>query len=242
MIDGTSGASATGALNFRDTGGLPALGARTRAGVLFRSGNLARLTDTGRAVLRDLEICRIVDLREDDEVAYEPSRLASLDVETLRIPLFLGSTASFFVDDLSLSEMYRGLIDGAPERIVAVVRAVLGARPALVHCTVGKDRTGVTVALMLAAVGVERDAVVADYARTESLLPAGRNARVLASLRALHPGARNLEDLATRSPAAVMHELLDDVDTRFGSAAGYLRAQGLDRSELEALRHALVGP
>ena len=229
-----------GALNFRDVGGLPAGRTRTRPGVLFRSGNLAHLTDEGRAALGRLGVRRIVDLRADEEVAAEPSRVAGLDLDTVRLPLFLGSAASFFIDDITLPQMYRGLVDGAPTRIVAVARSVIEARPVLVHCTVGKDRTGVAVALLLAAAGVDRTAVVADYARTETLLPPERNARVVALLRSAHPHARNLEQLATRSPASVMHDLLADIDERFGSAAGYLRSHGLSTDEIGALRRTLI--
>ena len=230
----------SGALNFRDVGGLPAGGGVTRAGVLFRSGNLAGLDDAGRDALVALGIRRIVDLRADDEVAIEPSRVGDLDLETIRIPLFLGSVASFFVEDRSLADVYRGLVDESADRMVAVARAVIAGAPALVHCTVGKDRTGVAVALLLDAVGVEHDAIVADYARTEAMLPAGRNARVLAYLRSVHPDARHLEDLATRSPAPVMHELLEDVRERFGSGAGYLVAHGLRVDEVDALAEILI--
>lgn len=230
----------SGALNFRDVGGLPAREGTTRSGVLFRSGNLAGLDDTGRDALVGLGIRRIVDLRADDEVAIEPSRVAGLDLETIRIPLFLGSVASFFIEDLSLADVYRGLVDESAERLVEVARAVLEGAPALVHCTVGKDRTGVVVALLLDAVGVEEDAIVADYARTEQKLPAERNARVLAYLRGVHPNARHLEDLATRSPAPVLRGLLEDVRARFGSAEGYLVANGLRTDEVEALAGILI--
>ena len=230
----------SGALNFRDVGGLPASGGVTRAGVLFRSGNLAGLDDAGRDALVALGIRRIVDLRADDEVAIEPSRVGDLDLETIRIPLFLGSVASFFVEDRSLADVYGGLVDESDDRMVAVARAVIAGAPALVHCTVGKDRTGVAVALLLDAVGVEHDAIVADYARTEAMLPARRNARVLAYLRSVHPDARHLEDLATRSPAPVMQALLEDVRERFGSAADYLVAHGLRRDDVDELATILI--
>jgi protein-tyrosine phosphatase len=145
--------------------------------VLFRSGNLARLTTDGRTVLDALGFAASSTCATTSELALDPSRIEGLGIEVQHVPLFLGSAASFFDDDISLESMYRGLIDTAPERIVAVVRGVLGAQPTLVHCTVGKDRTGVTIALVLSAVGVDREAVVADYARTEQLLPAERNAR-----------------------------------------------------------------
>lgn len=230
----------SGALNFRDVGGLPARSGVTRAGVLFRSGNLAGLDEKGRRTLVDLGIRRIVDLRADDEVAFEPSRVEGLGIETIRIPLFLGSVASFFVEDRSLGEMYRALVDDSADRLAEVARAVLSGRPALVHCTVGKDRTGVAVALLLDAIGVDDDAIVADYARTEHLLPAERNARVLAYLRGVHPHARHLDDLATRSPAPVMRALLDDVRERYGSAARYLAAQGVGADEVAQLADILI--
>lgn len=229
-----------GAVNFRDVGGLPAGDRATRSGVLFRSGNLARLRDEGRDALREIGLRRVVDLRADDELSFEPSRLDGLDVETVRVPLFLGSTASFFTEDVSLPDMYRGLIDTAGDRVVEVARAVVDDQPVLVHCTVGKDRTGVTVALLLAAVGVDADAIVADYARTETMLSPERNARVLAYLRRTHPAARHLEDLATRSPAPVMRALLADVEARFGSPADYLRAHGARDAEIDELRRVLV--
>lgn len=229
-----------GALNFRDVGGLPADGGATRHGVLFRSGNLSLVRGPGRDALRDLGVRRIVDLREDAEIAFEPTRLGDLPIEIERVPLFAGSAASFFDADVTLDSLYRTIVEGSAPAIVQVVRSVVSAAPVLVHCTVGKDRTGVTVALALAAVGVDEDAIVADYARTETLLPAERNARVLAYLQRSHPEARNLAELATRSPAPVMRGLLDDLHARYGSPVDFLRAHGLTDDELGELRAILI--
>ncbi len=229
-----------GAFNFRDVGDLPAGRSRTRTGVLFRSGSLAHLSPAGVDAVRALGIRRVIELRADEEVDRAPSRVAELGVQTQRVPLFLGSVDSFFANDVSLAELYRRLVDESAHRVVDVVRGIVVDQPVLVHCTAGKDRTGVTVALALAAAGVDRGAVVSDYARSETLLPEGRNRAVLDLLRSMHPGAVNLEDLATRSPARVMDELLDDLSARFGSAADYLRAQGLADDELVELRRILV--
>lgn len=237
--DGT-GPLVAGAVNFRDVGGLPAGGARTRSGVLFRSGSLARLEPGGVDALRALGVRRVIDLREDDEVLRDPSRVAGLPLHTTRIPLFLGSVASFFEEDRSLPEMYAALVDGSADAIVQVVRGIVEEQPVLVHCTVGKDRTGVTVAVTLAAAGVDTAAVVADYARTESLLPPRRSRAALEYLRARHPHAVHLEDLVTRSPASVMNALLADLQARYGSAADYLRAYGLADDEVAELRRVLT--
>ncbi|HWM17358.1 MAG TPA: tyrosine-protein phosphatase [Microbacterium sp.] len=231
-----------GAVNFRDVGGLAAGVSRTRPGVLYRSGNLADLDDAGVTALGGLGIRRIIDLRADDEVAYAPSRVDGLALETQRVPLFLGSVASLFQEDISLDEMYRRLVADSATRVVDVVRGIVTDQPVLVHCTVGKDRTGVTVALTLAAAGVDDDAIIADYARTEGLLPESRTRDVVGWLRRAHPDAVHLEDLATRSPAPVMHDLLAGVTERHGSAADYLRAHGLADDELTELRRILIAP
>ncbi|MDT0115685.1 tyrosine-protein phosphatase [Microbacterium sp. PRF11] len=230
----------SGAVNFRDTGGLPAGGRRTRSGVLYRSGNLVAVDDAGAQTLRDLGIRRVIDLRDESEVAHAPSRLDD-SVEIQHEPLFLGSVASFFTRDLGLDEMYAALVDDSADRVVSAIRGILDAQPVLVHCTVGKDRTGVTVALALAAAGVDREAVIADYARTEDFLPAERNARVLAAIRAVHPDNRHAEALATRSPAPVMRTLLERIDREAGSVADFLVANGMTAAEVERLRAVLVG-
>lgn len=234
------GALVDGALNFRDIGGLPAGERMTRSGVLFRSGNLARLDEPTRRRVAALGLRRIVDLRDDDEVRADPTSLGPDAPDAVRVPLFLGSVASFFVEDVSLAEMYDHLVDESAPALAAVVRAVVEEQPVLVHCTVGKDRTGVSIALMLAAAGVDEDAVVADYARTAASLPAARTRRVVAWLRAAHPEARHAEELATASPAPVMRALLGRLRAQYGSVGGYLSAAGIGDAELGELRRILI--
>lgn len=234
------GGLVAGAVNFRDIGGLPAGERATRSGVLFRSGNLARLDESTRRLIAELGLRRIVDLRDDDEVRTDPSFLGPDAPATVRVPLFLGSVASFFAEDVSLSEMYDRLVDDAAPALAAVARAVVEEQPVLVHCTVGKDRTGVSIALILAAAGVDEDAVVADYARTAASLPAARNRQVVAWLRAVHPEARHAVELATASPAPVMRALLGRLRAQYGSVGEYLSAAGVGDAELVELRRILI--
>lgn len=230
-----------GAYNFRDVGGLRAANGETRMGVLYRSGSLANLADEGRATITSLRLRRIIDLRDDVEVGRQPSSIDGIDVSRMSVPLFLGSSASFFEEDLSLTDMYRSILNDSRDRVVSVVRGIVEDQPVLVHCTAGKDRTGVTVAMALAAVGVERDSVVSDYARTEQFVSPEVRARVVAHLRSLHPGnSSNLEELAVMSPARVMQEVLAEVDRDFGSPLDYLRSGGLSDDELTELQRVLV--
>ncbi|MCS3441677.1 tyrosine-protein phosphatase [Microbacterium phyllosphaerae] len=228
-----------GVNNVRDVGGMPAAGGRIRSGILLRSGQLSGASAAGAEAL-SRRVAHIVDLRDGEEVSAEPTEIEGPD--TTHLPLFLGSVRSFFETDTSLEDLYLHLLEESGERLVAAIRVIAAGEPTLVHCTVGKDRTGVTVALALAAVGADREAIIEDYALTESQLPPERSQRIAAYLRSQHPEAVHAVALATQSPAPVMRALLDDVDARWGSAAGYLRANGMTDSELEALRDALVEP
>jgi len=226
-----------GVNNVRDVGGIPAEGGRIRSGVLLRSGQLSGVTSAGAAVLQG-SIQHIVDLRDGEEVAAEPTEIEG--PETTHLPLFLGSVRSFFEADTSLDDLYLHLLEESGERLVEAIRIIAAGEPTLVHCTVGKDRTGVTVALALSAVGADREAVIADYALTESQLPVQRSQRIAEYLRSQHPEAVHAVALATQSPAPVMRNLLEQIDERWGSAAGYLRAKGMTDAELTLLKKALV--
>ena len=226
-----------GVFNVRDVGGMPASRGHVRTGAQLRAGSLVAAKPSAVAAI-ERRVSHIVDLRDGQELVEAPSAVTS--VATTHLPLFLGSVASFFDEDLSLEEMYRHLLEESGARLADAVRVIAAERRTLVHCTVGKDRTGVTVALALAAVEADREAVVADYALTGSLLPAERNRRIAAFLRAQHPHAENAVALATMSPAEVMRGLLDEVDGRWGSATDYLRANGLSDDDLAALRDTLI--
>lgn len=238
-----SGASielVSGVTNFRDVGGLPAGAGTTRHGVLFRSGALSRLDDDGRRTLHELGVERIVDLRSDDELAREPSRVDGLGVETVRAPMFVGSLESFLASGVTLDDSYLDLLDNAGERIATVAHSIAAGHPTLVHCAIGKDRTGVSVAVTLAAAGVDDEAIVGDYALTEQNLPASRARQIRAWLARAHPGSRHLEELYLHSPARAMRHVLAHLHERWGDGGAYLREAGVSADELAALRSALV--
>lgn len=227
-----------GVWNVRDVGGMPAEGGRIRAGALLRAGQLSRITPAGVAVLND-RIDHIIDLRGTEEVAAEPS--GPIAADTTHLPLFLGSVRSFLETDISLENLYLHLLTHSGDRLVSAARIIAaGGGRTLVHCTLGKDRTGVTVALVLAAAGADRNAIVADYALTESQLPRERSRQIVAYLRARRPDAVHAVALATQSPSPVMRSFLETVDAQWGSAAGYFVAKGLTSAELHALREALI--
>jgi protein-tyrosine phosphatase len=234
-----------GTYNFRDVGGYPAAGGVTRPGKLFRADALGRLGDAGRQALRELGIRVVIDLRDDFEVDALPDDLAGLDIQVLHLPVFEGSGASASTVGATIAHLYEKIAFQHTDVIVKAIKEIAdtGDEPVVVHCTAGKDRTGVVIALALLAVGVDRETVVDDYAQTEANLAGPWLEGMLELVRGY--GVEVTPDLRVilgGSPREALETLLDRIDERYGSVHEYLLAAGLDELELARLRSVLVAP
>lgn len=226
--------------NVRDVGGLPLRdGGTTAHGVLLRSAALRAATPQDVRRLVDEHGVRVVlDLRTPQEVERDgPTALAEAGVETVELTFVrddrdhLPRTGE---DTDPLLRNYLGYLGDHPSNVVEAVRRVARNAPALAHCAAGKDRTGVLVALVLDAVGVEREAVVADYALSAV------NVEAMFRRWTTAAGVDMPEDLTPHLPRAeVMEQVLAHLDEEYGGAAGWLAANGLTDAELAELRERL---
>lgn len=165
--------------NFRDYGGYPARrGGRLRRGLLFRSGQHVGATDGDLARLAALGLEAVADLRGQSERVVAPcrrpdgfaARVYRIETETagLLAPHVDAARAAgpdFDAHAMMLSG-YRAMPFRAslmPALAAYFEMLEVHAGPTLVHCAAGKDRTGLAVALMQAALGVHDDDVIADY-------------------------------------------------------------------------------
>jgi protein-tyrosine phosphatase len=232
-----------GTYNFRDVGGLPARDGEVRRGVLFRSDGLHRLGDAGRDELRRLGVGVIIDLRDENEARLMPDDIAGLDVRVRRLPVFEGSGASQGERGISLEALYHRIVTRHAPIVVDALRALpeAGDRAVVVHCTAGKDRTGIVVALALLAAGVDRDAVVTDYALTETHL-AGEWLEEMVALIGRYgiPDTPELRTLMGGSPREAIDGVVETIEREHGSVREYLLASGLGLGELAALEHLLI--
>ena len=163
--------------NVRDLGGLLRVdGARTKSGLLFRSGRLSEATDADLEKLRAMGICAAVDFRDADEIRKHPDRevpgmrqyafpaLPPLK-DTFHLVEEKGLTARIVHDDFQ--RLYRVLAQSneAQEAYAGFFRVLLESegKPVLWHCTQGKDRTGAAALLLLTALGIDEDTILRDY-------------------------------------------------------------------------------
>lgn len=234
-----------GTYNLRDVGGYEADGGRVRHRKLLRSDGLHRLGEQGRSVLGQLGVGLVIDLRDDFEVQVMPDDLADLPLEVRRFPVFEGATGSVAAPGVALERVYETIALQHADVVGAVLSelAASGETTTLIHCTAGKDRTGVMVAFALLAVGVDRETVVEDYAVSEANL-AGEWLESMVSLAAQH-GATDgpeLRALMGGSPPDALDHTITMVEREHGSITDYLLAAGMGELDLARLREVLVEP
>jgi hypothetical protein len=147
----------------------------------------------------------------------------------------------WFAEETPIVRIYLRYLRHRPDSVVDAVRAIARADGAvLVHCAAGKDRTGVIVALALAAAGFDRATIVADYMATRE-----RIEEILERLVSSPTYRAELEGHDPWDHAPVpetMERFLEIVDSEFGGAAAWLSAHGLSDEDLERLRRRLRPP
>jgi protein-tyrosine phosphatase len=236
-----------GCFNFRDIGGYPtADDRRVRWGRYYRAGRQDRMTAADLARLESLGIRTQIDLRRPDEVEEQgPGPLVELGAEYHNIPVIPeGGTerlSQLVGDTLISGRRYLGYLEFGPESWIRLfdLLATADRHPILLHCTAGKDRTGVSTAFLLAVLGVDRRWIEADYALTNVDVP--RHMDYLERIGGLPAGLdREAMTRLAGIPAEAMGDFLDGVEARWGGPVEYLRSIGIGDDTFDAVRRAFL--
>jgi len=237
-----------GTANTRDIGGLPtADGGRTVSRRLLRSDNLQDLSAKDvRRLVDDYGVRTVADLRADIEIrAGGPgpmTREPLVAVEQLSLFPERGTDVPPWerrpVTGRGFSGLYLSFLAERSDSVLAALRLIAHREGAtIVHCTAGKDRTGTVIALALADVGVERPAIVADYAASADhfdelmkRLAASTSSRELALAAAVRH----------RPKAITMERFLDALAQQAGGVGPWLAAHGWTEADHAALRRKLL--
>ncbi|MFE2201355.1 tyrosine-protein phosphatase [Streptomyces amritsarensis] len=237
----------TGVRNFRDVGGLPTSdGRRVATGRLFRSGHLAHATETDAEFLTSLGLHTIFDFRNGADHALEGPDVELPGVRNVNIPLSdpadgrefwrlvrdgdLDQLRSILGDGKAAARMansYRGIIRTRTAEHSRVVHALAeDSVPALLHCAAGKDRAGLSVAVTLLALGVEREAIVTDYLESNAPHRRYRVRRSSASAEARSPEVMELLAPLFDARAEYLTAAFDTIDEVWGGVDHYLAEGG----------------
>ena len=258
----------SGAWNFRDIAEETGI----RPGRFFRSSELSGLDDAGRTALLGFGITDVADLRSDREVEKRGAGQVPDDVVIHRLPFHELSkpgaeaphessfqklmTEKPADEEVSvaagrfMTEEYQKFpkLQGAQTAVRQVISLLADGKPVIAHCFAGKDRTGFTVATVLESVGVDRDAILTDFLRSNEAVARLRDS-ILGSIRNREEATDEIVTFAearlTEEVLGVRQAYLDTafavVDGEFGSVAGYLEAIGVTAEQRERLQENLVG-
>ena len=228
--------------NARDLGGLPTVdGQETRWQSVIRSDIVNRLTKKGQQALIAYGVRTIIDLRSPQEVAKEPSVFATGEVLTyLNLPLekYYPHVGALISQAETRGEVYCIILDHYPDAVVAVMRAIIEAKPGgiVIHCHAGKDRTGIVAALLLRLVNVPIGKVTADYAESQHRLWS------LYEKLVVEAGGEDKVGFWSKPTVtkAMMYKMLAHLEAQYGGVMSYLLASGLTNKEIDQLKHRLV--
>ena len=156
----------TGVLNIRDLGGYKGIdGRRVKWGKLFRSEMLNVLTPSDLEYLTYLPLISVVDFRSQAEINTNPDRYPTTVLNKYNFPLrtdiYIPPGADW------LTYYYTQLVSF--EEFVNQYKSLFAILmndeklPLLFHCTAGRDRTGMGAALILLALGVDKETAIGDF-------------------------------------------------------------------------------
>ena len=232
-----------GCFNFRDIGGYRNQEGKTiKKGLYFRTGRQDRMTKRDLEQLSDLQISTQIDLRKPDEVLDQGrGPLESMGANYINIAVIPeggSDQLSKLVGDTGISgKRYLGYLEFGPTSWLRLFGILADQEnlPVVLHCTAGKDRTGVSTAFLLSVLGVNRDVIEADYLLTN--LDTERQADFIESTVG-YPDGYDRESMisAAGGPKDAMKDFLDGVESKWGSSVEYLKKIGVTEEQMEMVR------
>ncbi|MFT4147752.1 MAG: tyrosine-protein phosphatase [Micrococcaceae bacterium] len=253
--------------NSRSLGGMKTADGGTIADVLFRSDALDQLDSQGQENLKKLNIGTVIDMRTKegssqskdhlpDHIEYVSLPMAggAMDENVKEVLPKAGAPSNLTQEQLekllakvpTLDEIYIGILTDDSKQFATFARTIIKAagtdKPGvLFHCTAGKDRTGLTTALLLSLAGVPEKDIVADYTITQENTSGEFGKKLSSLITALGvPMTPRIETIVLKSPASTLENALAWVKTHHKDAAGYFKNAGLSEEEIVQLKAAII--
>jgi protein-tyrosine phosphatase len=245
--------------NFRDLGGYKSSDGRSvRWGMVYRSGELSKLSADDEYYLERLGLKRIVDFRSEKERSEAPDRVApdsAIAMVRMPMPVF-GADFSMIKEMIDSGNLERDKLANvlvvANRQLVTDYTDVYkqwfddllatNGMPMMFHCTAGKDRTGLAAALLLLALDVPMDTVMNDYLATNTYTAD----KIDKTIRWVNYGSLFQTDGEALRPVlgvekAYLEAAFATIDREYGSLDNYfVEGLGLTADKRQQLKNLLL--
>ncbi|WP_164821404.1 tyrosine-protein phosphatase [Paenibacillus koleovorans] len=231
-----------GNLNTRDIGGYPvSKNERIRWGKLVRADSMDQLTSNDQQQLLAYGVKCIIDIRDPFELEKSPNVFSGdTDLHYVNIPILGDPQVSEALGKASdLTAKYVVTLELCQPQIRSILETFIKSADGctIIHCSAGKDRTGLLIALLLAAVGVSKDIILEDYAISEIYL-APKIEHWLSGAKT-EAAKQNILANMTSSPE-VLEGALTHLDQQYGGVLQYLERIGIAQQQIHSISSKLV--
>jgi protein-tyrosine phosphatase len=236
-----------GCFNVRDAGGWSASDGRTMSsGRLYRADEPQRLSPAGRAVIDGIGLRAVIDLRSEKHFERGPGFAdAALTHNVTVVDRVIHNEEPRRVESpADIADLYDEMVELRRDNIVRAVELVadnIGTGPVLVHCMAGKDRTGIVVALIQAALSVSLASIVEEYSRSDEPTRQ-RRVEMIAHPHPGDPDVAAAPEMIWTAPAEAMEIFATRAIARHGSLEVWPLAIGVPDQTVKALREYLLEP
>lgn len=210
-----------------------------KPGAIVRMEAPTKLTAAGWASAWDYGVRTVLDLRAEDENSPDEAPRPA-GITTLRAPIDPEPGTPFSdhwtpIDNMATPLYLPALLAEYPDRVIAAIKAIATAQPGcvVIHCSGGKDRTGLIALVLLVLAGAEPDEIIADYLLTfprmkERYTALGIRDQLTAVSERLAGHGTTIEASLSSTIAGL-------------KMPDYLLANGLSETDLAALEARLTG-
>ncbi|MEI8159801.1 MAG: tyrosine-protein phosphatase [Actinomycetes bacterium] len=232
--------------NFRDLGGYPTANGHMKWGVLFRADSMHHLNDADLALIGELGIRNVVDLRSADELRDR----GQFPVDKYEVNFHNHSILdlTWSEDDVPVTDdpmefllwAYPEMLGNGSTRFADAVKTLANANgPTIFHCAAGKDRTGLLAMMVLGSLGCDHEYIIADYEQSDSAMErltnwAKSHSKELADRIGVTPAS------FLRADGRAMRIIIDGLVAEHGSLRNYTKAIGVSEETLVELEQKLV--
>ena len=240
----TTGVAIKGQKNFRDLGGIITTeGKSIKWGMIFRSGELNRLSDDDVKYMASMNIEELIDFRTDEEKANAPDKLPEgINIKNIVVDegvysreqmvewLIAEDSMAF---DTMLVHANKVFVTDAQSEFSSFLKELENGKRLVFHCSAGKDRAGYATVLFLSALGVDKETIIKDYLASNEY-----NAEwIEGTIQYINSIGMNGELL--RPSLIVKREYIEEaysiIDNKYGGMDEYLKLLGVDKEKLKSL-------
>ncbi len=223
-----------GIYNLRDVGGYYNRDKhQTQWGMLYRSSSMSNATKKDTETLNNLGIKTLIDLRTEDETynyppKYQAQQIFNLPLQNINPFKFINIIVSEEMKKgdvlVKLQDIKMELLHRNTAQFIKIFDILLNEDnyPTVIYCSLGKDRTGIVISLILSALNVPYEQILQDYMLSNTQI---RFKSLVPNAEQYSPEVQEALTTLFSTHEQVLNYLFDQIDKEYGSLNNYLEKE-----------------